>query len=125
MKTKKILKYVSMIFGIIVTLFLLLVFVPKIIGEFVEKGLAFFVEISNSFVNWDDPMAFFITYIIGYMIIWWRPLWGSIIIIFLMIYFGNCTKAQEPLKHQITFSFTISGHAFPGVGYVYANRKTI
>jgi len=42
-----------------------------------------------------------------------------LIIIFLMIYFSNFTKAQELLEHQITFSFTISGFPLLGVGYSY------
>ena len=32
-------------------------------------------------------MAFFITYLIGYAIVWWKPLWGSIIIILLSIFY--------------------------------------
>jgi len=38
-------------------------------------------EIGEQFILWDDPSAFFVTYIIGYAVIWWKPLWGSIIII--------------------------------------------
>ncbi|MBC8321008.1 MAG: hypothetical protein H8E34_09820 [Bacteroidetes bacterium] len=82
MKTIKILKYVSMTYGILVTLLMLLAIVPKLIGEFAEKGLGFLMEILKSFSNWDSPTAFFFIYIIGYAIIWWKPLWGSIIIIF-------------------------------------------
>jgi len=32
-------------------------------------------------VHWEeDPTGFFFTYIIGYAIIWWKPLWGAVII---------------------------------------------
>lgn len=85
MKTKKIIKYVSMIYGILVTLFVLLAIIPKLIGEFIEKGFGFLIEILESFGNWESPMAFFIIYIIGYAIIWWKPFWGSLIIIFVSI----------------------------------------
>ena len=68
--------------GFIVTILLLLTVAPTIFGEIKEKGISFFiVDIPNSFLNWsDDPIAPFFTYIIGYAIVWWKPLWGSMII---------------------------------------------
>ena len=42
-----------------------------------------------------------------------------LIIIFLLFSSVNYSNAQEPLKHQITFSFTISGFPLLGVGYNY------
>jgi len=82
MNYKNILKYVSIVFGIIVTLFMLMAFGPKFIGELNEEGIIFLLEVPKGFVNWyDNPMAFFFTYFIGYAMIWWRPLWGSVIII--------------------------------------------
>jgi hypothetical protein len=85
MKTVKTLKKVSLVFGIIVTLFFLLAFGPKFVGEFIEQGATYFIEIKDSFITWDDPNAFFITYFIGYILLWWKPLWGSIIIILVSI----------------------------------------
>ena len=83
MKTKKLLKYVSRIWGIIVTSLWVLIFSVLIIEKLIEEGSKYLVEISQALFNWyDDPTGFFFTYLIGYAIIWWKPLWGSIIIIF-------------------------------------------
>jgi len=83
----KSLKYISLVYGILVTLVVLLAIVPKITGEFIKKGFGFLTEIIQSFRNWEDPMAFFFVYIIGYTIIWWKPLWGSLIIISVSIFY--------------------------------------
>ena len=46
------------------------------------------IDFPGAFINWyDDPASFFFTYIVGYAIIWWKPLWGSIIIIIGCIVF--------------------------------------
>ena len=47
----------------------------------------YLIEIPKAFLDWDDPTAFFFTYLIGYAVIWWKPLWGSIIIILGSIIF--------------------------------------
>jgi len=90
---KKILFYVSMIYGIIVTSLMSLVFGPKIIGLIHEEGIKYFIEIPQAFVNWyDNPTAFFFTYLIGYGIIFWNPIKGSAIIIigdFLFFVFNS------------------------------------
>ena len=79
---KKILFYVSMIYGIIVTSLMSLVFGSKIIGLIHEEGIKYFIEIPRAFVNWyDNPTAFFFTYLIGYGLIFLNPLKGSAIII--------------------------------------------
>jgi hypothetical protein len=71
-----------MIYGIIVTLLMLMAFGPKFIGSLNEEGIIYLLEVPKAFVNWyDNPTAFFFTYFIGYAMIWWRPLWGSVVII--------------------------------------------
>ena len=86
MKTNKILKYVSMIYGILVTSLMLLIFGVLIIEKLIEEGSKYLIEISKSLVNWgDDPTGFFFAYIIGYAVIWWKPFGGSLIIIFVSI----------------------------------------
>lgn len=89
MKSKKSLYYVSFIYGIIVTLLMILVIGTVIIGEMTDKGFVRVMkEIRVQFIEWDDPSSFFVMYIIGYAIIWWKPLWGSIIIIIgSLVYF--------------------------------------
>jgi hypothetical protein len=82
MNFKKILNYVSIALGIIVTLFMLIAFGPKFVGLIADQGISYLFEVPKAFANWyDDPTAFFITYFIGYAIIWWKPLWGSVIIL--------------------------------------------
>jgi len=88
MNYKRLLYYASMIYGILVTLFMLVAFGPKFIGEFQEKGIAFLGEIVAAFGNWyDDPVAFFLTYFIGYAVIWSRRSLGAAIIIIADILF--------------------------------------
>jgi len=76
----------KVIVGIVVTLFFVLSFVPKLVLEFVEKGLPYFGEIARSFVHWyDDPTAFVLCYFLGYFLLWWKPLHGSVLIILACI----------------------------------------
>jgi hypothetical protein len=82
MKSGKKLTFIPKIFGIIVTSLMFLIFGTALIMLIIEKGIVGQVEIITSMVDWhDDPTGFFITYIIGYAIVWWKPLWGSVIII--------------------------------------------
>ena len=71
MKTRKPIFYVSMFYGIVVTLFMLIAFGPKFIGELKEEGLLYLLEVPRAFADWyDNPTAFFFTYFIGYATIW-------------------------------------------------------
>ena len=56
MKTKNTLEYVSMIYGILVTLFMLLAIVPKLIEEFIKEGFGFLIKILVFFGNWESPI---------------------------------------------------------------------
>lgn len=79
MKTVKRFKMIAQITGIIVSLFFLLAFGPKFFGSFIKDGTAYINEILQSFVDWSDPNAFFITYFIGYTLVWRKTMPGSII----------------------------------------------
>ncbi|MBN3036315.1 MAG: hypothetical protein JW861_12085 [Bacteroidales bacterium] len=81
MRGKKIIRFLAVIYGWMITFLFLLVFVPKIIEEIKEDGFNFLTESIRSFADWSNPMPFFITYMTGYAVLWWKPLWGSIIII--------------------------------------------
>ena len=82
MKDEKNISLWAKIVGIVVTLLMLLLFGTKLIGSIVEKGFSELLEIPKAFVTWhDNPIGFFFTYLIGYTIIWWKPLWGSVIIL--------------------------------------------
>lgn len=81
MKAKRGFSFVAMIYGIIITALMLLIFGGTLIGDIIEKGPGEFKKIASALVHWnDDPTGFFFTYIIGYAVIWWKPLPGAIII---------------------------------------------
>jgi hypothetical protein len=82
MKSNRGFSFVAMIIGIIVTSLMLLIFGGTLIGDIIEKGPGEFKKIASALVHWDDdPTGFFFAYLIGYAIVWWKPLWGAIIII--------------------------------------------
>ncbi len=82
MDSKKILFYAAIIVGILVTAFMLMAFGPKFVEMLGKEGMAYLLEVPKAFMDWyDDPVAFFVTYFIGYAIIWWRPLLGAIVIL--------------------------------------------
>ncbi len=86
-KSKGKIQLLSIVWGLIFTSFMLLAVGSKMIIGIIEDGRQFLSEIPESFSTWDDPMAYFITYIIGYAVIWWKPLWGAIIIILGSIFY--------------------------------------
>jgi len=71
----------SIVWGIIVTSLLSLIIGFLIIEKLIEEGSKYLIEIPKALVDWyDDPTGFFFAYLIGYTVVWWKPLWGSIII---------------------------------------------
>jgi hypothetical protein len=82
MNSNSSLSKATKIVGIIITSLMLLIFGTKLIGSIIENGIEEFKEIVYALTHWyDDPTGFFFAYLIGYAIVWWKPLWGSIIII--------------------------------------------
>jgi hypothetical protein len=76
----------AMIVGLVVTLLLLLLFGTSLIGSIIENGAEGLKEIRRSLFHWhDDPTGFFFSYLIGYAVIWWKPLWGSVVILIACI----------------------------------------
>jgi len=74
------------IFGIVITAIILVIFVPKLIIETIEKGGSFFKELPVAFLHWEnEPTGYIFAYLIGYAIIWWKPLWGAIIVMLVSI----------------------------------------
>ena len=81
MKSNRGFSFVAMIIGIILTSLMLLIFGMQLIGDLIKNGSGELKEIAHALVHWyDDPTGFFFTYLIGYAIVWWKPLWGAIII---------------------------------------------
>jgi len=103
MKLNKILNYVLVAYGIIVTSLMLLAFAPKFIGSLNEEGISYLLEVPKAFTNWyDNPVAFFFSYFIGYALIWKKPLWGAAIIIL-----GDVLFFAFNIDNMGTFIFTI------------------
>ena len=96
MKTRSKLPLLSKVWGIIFTLFMLLAIGSKMIIGIIENGRQFFNELPESFSNPLDPTLYFFTYIIGYAVIWWKPLWGSIIIITASIFYVTVAGVDGP-----------------------------
>ena len=112
-----------MVYGIIVTLLFSLVFLPKLVEQIGKKGIVRVInEIGESFVKWDDPTAFFFTYIIGYIIIWWKPLWGSLIIIIgcLLFLFTHIDNTWNLIFFIPTF---LVGFLYLLTGYLKKKNK--
>ena len=78
---------ISMIWGIIITSLMLLAIGSKLIIQIFKDFSEFLAETLDSFATWYDPTAYFITYLVGYAVIWWKPLWGSLIIIVASIFY--------------------------------------
>lgn len=77
----------SKIWGIIFTTFIFLTIGMKIIFGFFgdEPGTA---KIRwQTFATWDDPVPYFLVYMFGYLMVWWKPLTGSIILMAASIYY--------------------------------------
>ena len=69
--------------------------VKIIIGIF-EDGTGSIKLHPETFVTWDDPGPYFFTYIIGYAVVFWKPLWGSIIIMAVNIYYVMIAGVNGP-----------------------------
>ena len=85
-KPKSKLHLLSIVWGILFSVFIFLTLGIKVIGGFFDDGPGTTKLSWESFVTWDDPGPYFITYAIGYLIVLWKPLWGSIIIMAASIY---------------------------------------
>ena len=81
MKAKGKISFIPLIYGIIITSLMLLIFGSTLIFSLIENWPGEFKEILQALVKWyDDPTGFFFTYLIGYIVIWLKPLYGSLII---------------------------------------------
>ena len=73
---------VSKINGIVVTSLMILIFGGTILGGLIEKGTGELGNLFKGCLHWyDDPTGYFFTYLVGYALVWWKQLWGGIIII--------------------------------------------
>lgn len=98
MRTKIILQNLSRVWGIIVTSFLALLFGVLTLEKLFEEGPKHFITMSKTLFNWyDNPSGYVFAYFIGYaVIIWWKPLWGSVIIMLGSILFVSINGFDGP-----------------------------
>ena len=82
MKPDKSFFTIFKIYGIVLTALLVLVFGSTIVQNLIEKEAGEPGTLLKGCLHWyDDPTGFFFTYLIGYALVWWKPLWGGIIIV--------------------------------------------
>ena len=72
-RTKSKVYIIAMIWGIIFTAFFSLALVPKLIMSIVDDFSKFTSDLGNSFTEWLDPTAYFIFYIVGYILLFLHP----------------------------------------------------
>lgn len=81
-ENNKSLRLSATIVGIIVTVIYVLVFGSKLFAELIDDSSTVLKEAVDAFIHPDeDPTAFIVTYLLGYILVWWRPLIGGIIIV--------------------------------------------
>lgn len=95
-KPKNKLHLITVIWGIIFTSFILLAVGSKILAGIFEDSSQYLNTLQESFTDPVAPTLYFFTYLAGYLIIWWRPLWGSIIIILMSIYYVTVAGFDGP-----------------------------
>jgi hypothetical protein len=88
MSDKKNLFSAKVLLGVVVTFLLIVIFGPRMWRGFLHKGLPYFGDMVQSFGDWmGNPTAFVLTYFLAYILLWWKPLAGSALIIVAGILF--------------------------------------
>ena len=72
--------------GIFSALLILTIGVKIVLGFFNNYEGTVQVKL-QTFRTWDDPVPFFIIYMLGYVFVWIKPMWGSVIIMGASIYY--------------------------------------
>jgi len=97
----------TMIVGIIFTMILIIQPVLDIPREFKESNGDFFNYLTNLFFNsYLNPNAGVLIYLVGYAIVWWKKLWGSIIILTVSI-MGFIFSEYDDLRLMYVFVFLV------------------
>ena len=104
MKKKDSSPLVIKIVGIIITAWILFLVVYELIKEGFES---FFNNLTNLFTHsypYIDPNVLIWIYLVGYAIVWWKKLWGTVIIIIVSILGIIVSKAGDVQFHfMLTF----------------------
>ena len=98
---------VTKIVGIIITAWILFLVAVDVIKQ-LKKGIeSFFNSFSDLFTRpfpYIDPNVLIWIYLVGYAIVWWKKLWGTVIIIIVSIYGIIISEAGDVRFHfMLTF----------------------
>ncbi|MEN8225056.1 MAG: hypothetical protein ABFS05_06805 [Bacteroidota bacterium] len=85
-KPKSKIHLLAIVLGILFSAFIFFTIGIKVISGFFDDGPGTIKLSLESFLSWDNPGPYFITYTIGYVLVFLKPLWGSIIIMAANIY---------------------------------------
>ena len=96
MKTKSRFHVLSIVWGVIVILFMLLSIGSMMVIGIIEDSGKFLKELPGAFANPQDPTLYFLLFIVGYIVIWWKPFRGSIIIIASSIFYLSVAGLDGP-----------------------------
>ena len=94
------------IVGIIITAWILFLVVYELIKEGFES---FFINLTNLFTHsypYIDPNALILIYLVGYAIVWWKKLWGTVIIIIVSI-LGIIFSQAGDIRFQFILTFLV------------------
>ena len=70
------------VFGVVIASLFTLVFTPHVIGDINQNGVEALNDAGRALFNWyDNPTGLFTSFIVGYAIVWWKQLYGALIII--------------------------------------------
>ena len=97
----------TMIVGIILTMILLIQPVLDIPRELKASNGSFFNYLTNPFYNaYLNPNHGVLIYLVGYAIVWWKKLWGSIIILAVSI-LGFVFSEYDDVRFMYVFVFLV------------------
>jgi len=97
------------IIGIIITAWIIFLVAVELIKELKEGIESFFNNLTNIYTHfypYIDPNALILIYLVGYAIVWWKQLWGSIIIIIVSI-FGYIFSDAGDVRFHFMLTFLV------------------
>lgn len=107
MKTKSSFSKWTMIIGIIFTMILIVQPALDLPRELKASNGNFINSLRNLFFNsYLDPNTGVLIYLIGYAIVWWKKLWGSIIILTVSI-LGFAFSEYDDIRFMYVFVFVV------------------
>ena len=105
MKNNQLIFKVVNIYGMVVTAFIVLIFVPKIVSH-----ISSFSGLFSPITHWyDNPTAFVYSYILGYIFTWKKPLTGAMIILIACAIFVSVNPGNMNFLKVFIFPVSLVG----------------